>query len=164
MDSVTLLRTTREGAGLSQRTLARLAGTSQAAISCYERGTVSPSVRTLARLLAACREGTAKPEGGQWAAHIRPVLGRFPMTAREWECRPYFMWSSDTSWREVANALQGSNVPRRRAMLATVLDEAKWDDIWRLVSPTLIASELDALRIRRKSTWRFFLEHAASVS
>ena len=164
MDSVTMLRTTRERAGLSQRQLARRAGTSQAAVSCYERGTVSPSVRTLARLLAACREGTTEPEGGQRAAHLRPVLGRFPLTAREWECRPYFMWSSDTSWREVANALQSSNGPRRRVMLATVLDEAKWDDIWRLVSPTLIASELDALRIRRKSTWRFFLEHTASAS
>lgn len=86
------------------------------------------------------------------------------MTEREWECRPYFMWSSDTSWREVANALQSQNVARRRAMLATVLDEAKWDDIWRLVSPTLIASELDALPVRRKRTWRFFLEHAASAS
>ncbi|MDA8395617.1 MAG: helix-turn-helix transcriptional regulator, partial [Candidatus Dormibacteraeota bacterium] len=53
-----MLRTTRERAGLSQRQLARRAGTSQAAVSCYERGTVSPSVRTLARLLAACREGT----------------------------------------------------------------------------------------------------------
>ena len=159
-----MLRTARERAGLSQRKLARLAGTSQAAVSCYERGRVSPSVRTLARLLDACREVPGEAEGGQPAARIRPVLGRFPMTAREWECRPYFMWSSDTSWREVANALQSLNGPRRRAMLATVLDEAKWDDIWRLVSPTLIAGELDALPIRRKSTWRFFLEHAASAS
>jgi len=159
-----MLRTTRESAGLSQRTLARLAGTSQAAVSCYERGTVSPSVRTLARLLDACREGTTRPKGGQGAAPIRPMLGRFPMTEREWGCRPYFMWSSDTSWREVANALQSQNVARRRAMLATVLDEAKWEDIWRLVSPTLIASELDALPVRRKRTWRFFLEHAASAS
>lgn len=159
-----MLRTTRERAGLSQRTLARLASTSQAAVSCYERGTVSPTVRTLTRLLDACREGTTRPEGGQGAVPTRPVLGRFPMTAREWECRPYFMWSSDTSWREVANALRDSNLPRRRAMLATVLDEAKWDDIWRLASPGLIASELDALHIRRKSTWRFLLEHAALTS
>lgn len=46
-------------------------------------------------------------------------------------------------------------------MLATVLGEAKWDDIWRLTSPRLVADELEALRIRRKSTWRFLLEHAA---
>lgn len=163
MDFATVLRTTRDRAGLSQRTLAQLAGTSQAAVSCYERGTVSPSVRTLTRLLDAC-EGSTRPKDGHGAVRIRPVLGRFPRTAREWECRPYFMWSSDTSWREVANALQDSNVPRRRAMLATVLDEAKWDDIWRLASPGLIASELDALHIRRKSTWRFFLEHAALAS
>ena len=159
-----MLRTARERVGLSQRTLARLAGTSQAAVSCYERGRVSPSVRTLTRLLDACRAVPGEAEDSLGAASIRPVLARFPMTEREWECRPYFMWSSNTSWREVVDALQSSNVSRRRAMLATVLDEAKWDDIWRLASPGLIVSELDALRIRRKSAWRFFLEHATLPS
>lgn len=159
-----MLRTAREGAGLSQRRLARLAGTSQAAVSCYERGTVSPSVRTLTRLLDACSREPEPRSGGRGAPAIRPVLGRFPMTAHEWAYRPYFMWSSNASWREVANDLHAPDVSRRRAMLATVLDEAKWDDIWRLTSPGSIASELDALPIRRKSTWRFFLEHAASAS
>ena len=53
MDAATLIRTTREGAGLSQDALAARAGTSQPAVSRYESGASSPSVETLDRLLAA---------------------------------------------------------------------------------------------------------------
>jgi uncharacterized protein len=44
----------RIGAGLSQRDLARRAGTSQPAIARYERGVATPSWETLQRLAAAC--------------------------------------------------------------------------------------------------------------
>jgi len=44
----------RLGAGLSQRALARRAGTSQPAIARYERGDSTPSWGTLQRLAAAC--------------------------------------------------------------------------------------------------------------
>ena len=53
MDAATLIRTSREAAGLSQDTLAARAGTSQPAVSRYESGASSPSVDTLDRLLAA---------------------------------------------------------------------------------------------------------------
>ncbi|UJP41526.1 helix-turn-helix transcriptional regulator [Cellulomonas palmilytica] len=53
MDAATLIRTSREAAGLSQDALAARAGTSQPAISRYESGVASPSVETLDRLLAA---------------------------------------------------------------------------------------------------------------
>jgi uncharacterized protein len=53
MDAATLIRTTRESAGLSQGALAARAGTSQPAVSRYESGASSPSVETLDRLLAA---------------------------------------------------------------------------------------------------------------
>lgn len=53
MDAATLIRTAREGAGLSQGALAARAGTSQPAVSRYESGASSPSVETLDRLLAA---------------------------------------------------------------------------------------------------------------
>lgn len=49
-----LLRSARQEAGLTQRQLAEAAGTSQAAIARYERGTVVPDVRTLARLVEGC--------------------------------------------------------------------------------------------------------------
>lgn len=39
---------------MTQRRLAEVAGTSQAAVARYERGTVVPDVRTLARLVEGC--------------------------------------------------------------------------------------------------------------
>lgn len=53
MDAAAELRRARRTAGLSQRELARRAGTSQATLSAYEAGRKSPSVPTLQRLLAA---------------------------------------------------------------------------------------------------------------
>lgn len=47
-----LLREARRRHGLSQTRLARRAGTSQAAISRIERGLVSPTIETLAALVA----------------------------------------------------------------------------------------------------------------
>lgn len=49
-----LVRDARLAAGLSQRALARRAGTSQPAIARYERGVATPSLETLQRLVAAC--------------------------------------------------------------------------------------------------------------
>jgi transcriptional regulator with XRE-family HTH domain len=49
----TLLRQARTRAGLSQRALARRAGTAQSAIARIEAGQTSPTWDTLARLLAA---------------------------------------------------------------------------------------------------------------
>jgi transcriptional regulator with XRE-family HTH domain len=49
-----LVRQMRQGAGLSQRALARRAGTSQPAIVRYERGAATPSWETLQRLAVAC--------------------------------------------------------------------------------------------------------------
>ena len=49
-----LLRDAREGAGLSQRELARRARTSQAMVARIERGQQSPSLATLERLVRAC--------------------------------------------------------------------------------------------------------------
>ena len=47
------LRDTRSDAGFTQADLARMADTSQAAVSAYESGSKQPSVDTLERLLSA---------------------------------------------------------------------------------------------------------------
>lgn len=49
-----LVRRLRLAAGLSQRALARRAGTSQPAVARYEGGVATPSWETLERLAAAC--------------------------------------------------------------------------------------------------------------
>lgn len=54
MSTSSLLRQARAAAGLSQRDLAALAGTSQPAIARYESGRGEPRADTLERLLAAC--------------------------------------------------------------------------------------------------------------
>lgn len=48
-----LIRMARKERGLSQRQLARMATTSQAAIAAYESGRRSPSLETLARIVRA---------------------------------------------------------------------------------------------------------------
>lgn len=53
MEAASAIRTARQRAGLTQRALATLAGTSQATVSAYERGRKQPSLATLSRLLAA---------------------------------------------------------------------------------------------------------------
>lgn len=50
----TILREMRSIAALSQRDLAKRAGTSQPAIARYERGAATPSWETLERLTEAC--------------------------------------------------------------------------------------------------------------
>lgn len=54
-----LLRETRQRHGLSQRALALRAGTTQAWISQLERGTASPTLETLRRLLVCMGEDLA---------------------------------------------------------------------------------------------------------
>ena len=49
-----LVRRLRLVAGLSQRALARRAGTSQPAVARYERGATTPSWETLERIAGAC--------------------------------------------------------------------------------------------------------------
>lgn len=51
IDQSFLLQVARRVSGLSQAELARLAGTSQATVSTYERGLKSPSLKVAARLL-----------------------------------------------------------------------------------------------------------------
>ena len=48
-----LIKLARRDAGLSQRDLARAAGTSQGAIAAYESGRRSPTLKTLTRIVRA---------------------------------------------------------------------------------------------------------------
>ena len=65
MDAARLLRSARLTAGFTKTALARRAGTSPAALLAYETSRRSPTVRTLARLLAVC--------GVQVRAELEPL-------------------------------------------------------------------------------------------
>jgi transcriptional regulator with XRE-family HTH domain len=77
-----IVRGARERHGVSQQTLALRAGTNQAAISRIERGEVSPSMKTVERLLAALGERLAlEPvplERDYDPLHMRATLRRSP--------------------------------------------------------------------------------------
>jgi transcriptional regulator with XRE-family HTH domain len=66
-----IIRERREHHGLSQRTLARRAGTTQAAVSRIERGLTSPNWETVRSLLLAM--------GYEPNLQARPLSGRFDM-------------------------------------------------------------------------------------
>jgi transcriptional regulator with XRE-family HTH domain len=73
-----LLRTTRERHALSQRRLARRAGTTQAVVSRIEAGQVAPSVETLERLFAAMGwELDLAPRRSHWQDHDPAALRAF---------------------------------------------------------------------------------------
>lgn len=63
LDAAELIRSHRLAAGLSQRALAKLAGTSSATLHRYEAGRVDPTTATLNRILHACR-----PRRRRWAS------------------------------------------------------------------------------------------------
>lgn len=88
MDLAGLIRQARHDAGLTQRELARRAGTSQPALARYERGRAVPSLTTVERILAAtgkrlglsltdAEPTSAGPVGRVVAAHreaVREIL------------------------------------------------------------------------------------------
>lgn len=90
MDAATLIREARSSAGISQRELARLAGTSQPAVARYESGAAIPTLATLDRLLEACgrrvvlsaepvgysvgRESATSPQGRHLQEHRDALL------------------------------------------------------------------------------------------
>ncbi|HXV05709.1 MAG TPA: helix-turn-helix transcriptional regulator [Solirubrobacterales bacterium] len=88
------IRQARERHGVSQAALALRAGTDQAAVSRIERGTVSPTVETVERLLAAMGERlelSAKPfEHEHDPLHVRASMRRSPeerlRLALSWNC------------------------------------------------------------------------------
>ncbi len=87
MDVSELVRSTRKRLGLSQRTLALRAGTTQAAISRIERGIVSPTFTTLRELMLAMGEEpvlSARRLPTYWdPVHMRTTLERPPQERLE---------------------------------------------------------------------------------
>ncbi len=93
MEPGELVRGTRERLGLSQRTLALRAGTTQAAVSRIERGLVSPTFATLRQLMLAMGEQpelSARRLPTEWdPLHLASTLARSP----EERLRLAFSWN-----------------------------------------------------------------------
>lgn len=98
MSASDLLRTAREVHGVSQRSLARRAGTSQSWISNIERGRVSPSEDSLRRLLLCLGEelvlSTRRMQGhSDHRARVKPGASMADRLAE------------GASWSELASAM-----------------------------------------------------------
>ena len=98
MDARTLLGDARRAARLTQRELSARSGVPQPAISRIERGTVSPRVETLDRLLAACGSDVGvvpRAGAGVDRTQIRELLGlsvgeRARAAVQSWEATRIF--------------------------------------------------------------------------
>lgn len=130
MDPAALLRQARAEAGFSQRLLARAAGTSRSTVAAYECGAMSPTVRQLDRLVAACGlqvrpvlerrgadvdEALATALAGTADLHLDDVL-RFAAS----------LDAADVTWAvdgATAVALQGLAVEHKERCVAVVDDE-----------------------------------------
>jgi chemotaxis signal transduction protein/DNA-binding XRE family transcriptional regulator len=76
VDAARILTDARRRAGISQRELARRAGTSQAAVARIELARQSPSIETLRRLVAACGIDLELELPAEGAAPPRALDGR----------------------------------------------------------------------------------------
>jgi transcriptional regulator with XRE-family HTH domain len=73
VEPMTLIRTARHAAGITQVELARRAGTTQPAVAAYESGARTPNLATLSRLLDGCEhdvEVLARPRVRRGAASL----------------------------------------------------------------------------------------------
>ncbi|MGH7425458.1 MAG: nucleotidyl transferase AbiEii/AbiGii toxin family protein [Candidatus Methylomirabilales bacterium] len=91
-------------------------------------------------------------------------LAAFPTNHDEWELRPYFLWDTPLTWREFREALASDRPFRRRWAFARLLREARWADIWRLVSVAQVEAELPFLSLPDKWFWEFVIEGARATS
>lgn len=77
MDRAYLLEVARRAAGLTQAELAARSGTSQAALSAYERGVKSPTIKVAGRILEAAGYDLNLRRLIDWTEHEAPECGRF---------------------------------------------------------------------------------------
>ncbi|MHB1501781.1 MAG: helix-turn-helix domain-containing protein [Candidatus Dormibacteria bacterium] len=108
MDASSQLRFVRARAGLSQREVARRAGTSSATLSRYESGALVPNVGTFNRLVEACL-----PAGRRWPSLT--VLAPVVAEARRRQ-------GSTAAWRLVGEVLDDEAVGRPADTAMVVAD------------------------------------------
>ena len=151
-----VLREARHRAGLNQRGLATRVGTHQTAVSKYESGAHSPTVRMLDRLLEACglqARLTLEPLGADLDAQLASLLAGAPELDVEellslqrsldddprgfrlgfapWTPTGAATWAFDGS---TALRLQGLAVANGDPSIRVVLDEGTRQWLWRLTA------------------------------
>lgn len=81
--------------------------------------------------------------------------------SRETSNRLYFLWDYDLGEEEVRQILKSENSLDKGWLITRILEYAKWEDIWRLVTIADIEENFEYLRFRRnqdRELWRLALE------
>lgn len=79
--------------------------------------------------------------------------------------RPYFFWDYELTEEEIEEILSGDNEFEKAWVITRILEYAKWDDIWKYLSPDDIRENFDHLRFRRaqdRELWAYALRRWAS--
>ena len=83
----------------------------------------------------------------------RRPASEFPSTPEGWELRPYFVHDYDLSWGDFLAILRGDDARARDWAIGRLLDRARWQDIWRLVTVETVAESLPHLPLRNREMW-----------
>ena len=78
--------------------------------------------------------------------------------------RLYFFWDYDLTDQEVRHILRQGSPAERAWVISRILEYAKWEDIWRYLTPADIRRHFDLLRFRRpqdRELWAFALDRWA---
>lgn len=104
---------------------------------------------------------------GRSRVYRRTGEARFPDLARRLasasfdpNTRPYFLWDIDLSWSEFAAYLKSADQGTRRWALERLLNDARWRDIWALVTPAEVREQLPSLRVRFKDVYQAVVDAA----
>jgi hypothetical protein len=88
---------------------------------------------------------------------VRPLTSKLD----EREKRPYFLWDEDVSIAELRTALAGDDRELCDRLLGKMLREARDTDVWRFVTPKVVAEALPRLgrRLgRRAAFWGWLID------
>jgi len=164
---VELLTEARERAGLTRAELARRSATSRPTLSAYEHGRVSPTIDTLARILAATGHRLEVVRSPEWhevqvgrgrVAHVADELPRLDTTdaVATVELPLHLDWSSRNRTVDLAD--------RRRRLRAyeAILREGRPADIERYVDGALLVDAWDELLLPRliRAAWQPVIDQA----
>ena len=78
--------------------------------------------------------------------------------------RLYFFWDYDLTAADIQHIIREGAPPEKAWVITRILEYAKWDDIWRYLTPTDIRLNFDQLSFRQdqdRELWAYALDRWA---
>ena len=146
-----LILNARRGSGLTQRALASRGGTSQAALSAYERGLKAPNLAVAERIVEAAGYRLDLVTQVNFTRHTAPTAGAFWVPDRLWrgrlpECFAKIYLDDATRFRGVAR-FNLRRRPQRRRLYELLLRRGKPDEMRDWMDGALLVDIWDDLKI-----------------